>query len=137
MGGPVNFDTLFKPKTLAVIGVSLSNDRHPANVIYTKNNLRFQAEVFPVNERGGILEGETVYSRISDIPRKVDLAVIAVRAEMVPEIIGECIKSAGRISRTGWYPWRGKPTSPLLDLIVLESTPLPIWTPSSFPANEW
>ena len=89
----MNFKALFKPNTLAVIGVSLHNDRHPANVIYNKNNLRFQAEVFPVNDRGGVLQGETVYPRISDIPQKVDLAVIAVRAEMVPDIMAECIQA--------------------------------------------
>ena len=89
----MNFKALFKPKTLAVIGVSLQNDRHPANVIYNKNNLRFQAEVFPVNDRGGVLQGETVYARISDIPQKVDLAVIAVRAEGAPNIIAECIEA--------------------------------------------
>jgi acetyltransferase len=93
MEASVNFKNLFKPKTLAVIGVSLHNDRHPANVIYYKNNLRFQAEVFPVNNRGGLLQGETVYASISDVPRKVDLAVIAVRAEMVPNIMDECIRA--------------------------------------------
>lgn len=93
MEASVNFKALFKPKTLAVIGVSLHNDRHPANVIYYKNNLRFQAEVFPVNDRGGVLQGETVYACISDVPRKVDLAVIAVRAEMVPNIMAECIQA--------------------------------------------
>jgi acetyltransferase len=93
MEASVNFKNLFKPKTLAVIGVSLHNDRHPANVIYYKNNLRFQAEVFPVNDRGGLLQGETVYASISDVPRKVDLAVIAVRAEMVPNIMDECIRA--------------------------------------------
>jgi len=87
----VNLKALFKPKTLAVIGVSLTNDRHPANVIYNKNSLRFQAEVFPINDRGGTLQGEPVYARISDTPQKVDLAVIAVRAERVPDIMAECI----------------------------------------------
>lgn len=85
--------TLFKPKTLAVIGISLTNDRHPANVIYNKNNLRFQAEVFPVNDRGGIFQGKEVYPRILDIPKKVDLAVIAVRAEGVPDIMAQCIQA--------------------------------------------
>ena len=89
----MNFNALFKPKTLAVIGVSLNNDRHPANVIYYKNNLRFQADVFPVNDRGGTLQGETVYARISDIPQEVDLAVIAVRAQIVPDIMAECIEA--------------------------------------------
>ncbi len=72
------------PKTLAVVGVSLTHDRHPANVIYYKNNLRQKVKVFPVNDRGGTLQGESVYTRLSEIPEPIDLAVIATRAEQVP-----------------------------------------------------
>jgi acetyltransferase len=87
----VNLQSLFKPETLAIIGVSLSNEKHPANVIYNKNNLRLQAKVFPVNDRGGIYQGEKVYASIFDVPEKVDLAVIATRAEGVPKIMDDCI----------------------------------------------
>jgi acyl-CoA synthetase (NDP forming) len=106
----VNLKTLFKPKTLAVVGVSLTNDRHPANVIYNKNNLRFQAEVFPVNDRGGILQGEEVYPRISDIPKKVDLTVIAVRAEGVPDIMAQCIEAGvgGAVVISGGFAETGR-----------------------------
>lgn len=82
---------LFKPKTMAVIGVSLTNDRHPANVVYNKNSHRYSIKVFPVNARGGVFQNEDVFTSVSEIPQKVDLAVIAVRAEYVPDIIGECI----------------------------------------------
>ena len=106
----MNLRTLFKPKTLAVIGISLTNDRHPANVIHNKNNLRFQAEVFPVNDRGGILQGEEVYPRISDIPKKVDLAVIAVRAEGVPDIMAQCIQAGvgGAVVISGGFAETGR-----------------------------
>jgi acyl-CoA synthetase (NDP forming) len=106
----VNLKTMFKPKTLAVVGVSLTNDRHPANVIYNKNNLRFQAEVFPVNDRGGILQGEEVYPRISDIPKKVDLAAIAVRAERVPDILVQCIEAGvgGAVVISGGFAETGR-----------------------------
>jgi acetyltransferase len=106
----VNLKSLFKPKTLAVIGVSLTNDRHPANVVYNKNNLRFQAEVFPVNDRGGVLQGEPVYSRLSDIPQKVDLAVIAVRAEGVLDIMAECIEAGvgGAVVISGGFAETGR-----------------------------
>jgi acetyltransferase len=50
-----------------------------------------QAKVFPVNERGGIYQGEEVYARVLDIPEKIDLAVIATRAEVVPKIMSDCI----------------------------------------------
>ena len=87
----MNFQALFKPKTVAVIGVSLTNDRHPANVVYTKNHLRYPIKVFPVNPRGGVLGGQTVFAHISEIPEKVDLAVIAARAEQVPTILSDCV----------------------------------------------
>jgi len=89
----VNLDALFRPKTMAVIGVSLTNERHPANVIYNKNNLRLQVKVFPVNDRGGILQGEKVYPNILGVPEKIDLAVIATRAESIPTLVTECIQA--------------------------------------------
>lgn len=89
----MDFKRLFEPKTLAVIGVSRKNERHPANVIYHKNHLRYPLEVFPVSPRGGDLQGETIYRSVRDIPKQVDLAVIAVRADGVQEVLTECIES--------------------------------------------
>jgi acetate---CoA ligase (ADP-forming) len=89
----MDFSRLFEPETMAVAGVSLANDRHPANVIYHKNRLRYPVKVFPVNPRGGILQGERVFKDIREIPEPVDLAVIAVRAEHVPDTVAQCIES--------------------------------------------
>lgn len=89
----MDLNKLFKPKTLAVIGLSLTNDKHPANVVYNKNNLRLKTKIFPVNERGGLYQGEKVYSNVSDVPEKIDLAVIATRAEAVPKIIADCVQA--------------------------------------------
>lgn len=106
----MNFKTLFQPKTMAVIGVSLTHGRHPANVIYNKNHFRQQVNVFPVNERGGILQGETVYPRISEISQKVDLAVIATKADQVPGIMAECIQAhvGGAVVISGGFSERGR-----------------------------
>jgi len=81
---------------MAVVGVSLHNERHPANVIFNKISLRYPVEVFPVNPRGGTLQGEKVYRRVAEIPRRIDLVVIAVRAEHVPEILNDCIESRAK-----------------------------------------
>ncbi|HVP78056.1 MAG TPA: CoA-binding protein, partial [Thermodesulfobacteriota bacterium] len=89
----MNLRPLFHPRTLAVVGVSLSNEKHPANVIYNKNTLRLRAKVFPVNDRGGIYQGGKVYASVLDILEKVELAVIATRAERVPKILGDCIQA--------------------------------------------
>ncbi|MGD8292874.1 MAG: CoA-binding protein [Desulfobacterales bacterium] len=89
----MNLKPLFSPETIAVIGVSRTNDRHPANVIYSKLNLRYPVKVYPVNPKGGQIQRETIYADVTDIPDKIDLAVIAARAEFVPAILARCIKA--------------------------------------------
>jgi acetyltransferase len=89
----VDLKPLFSPKAIAVIGVSRSNDRHPANVIYSKLRLRYSVKVYPVNPKGGEIHRETIYPDVADIPNKIDLAVIAARAEFVPAILLSCAKA--------------------------------------------
>jgi acetyltransferase len=89
----LNLDDLFRPRTVAVIGVSMSNDRHPANVIYNKLHLRYPVKVYPINPKGGSFKRDRVYTDVKDVPSRIDLAVIAVRAEFVPQILHSCIDS--------------------------------------------
>ncbi|MFC1494747.1 CoA-binding protein [Thermodesulfobacteriota bacterium] len=106
----MNLQRMLKPKTMAVIGISLSNDRHPANIIFTKNYFRQPVKVYPVNPRGGKFHGVTVYPGISEIPDKIDLAVIAARAEFCPDILRECIKAGagGAAIISGGFAETGK-----------------------------
>ncbi len=89
----MDYRPLFNPQTIAVFGVSLTSDRHPANVIYNKLHLRYPVKVYPVNPHGGMLHRDKVYRDVSEIPIDIDLAVIAVRAEHVPGILENCIRS--------------------------------------------
>lgn len=106
----MNLQPLFAPKSLAVCGVSLANDNHPANVIYNKNLLRFPVDVYPVNPRGGTIRGEKVYTAIDQIDKPVDMAVIAVRSEHVPEILRQCIrkKVKGAVVISGGFAEAGR-----------------------------
>lgn len=87
----MSFATFFQPDSMAVIGVSTSNDLHPANVVYSKNLLRYPVNVFPVNPKGGTLLNQKIFTSITELKNKIDLALIAVRAELVPETLQECI----------------------------------------------
>jgi acetyltransferase len=63
-----------------------------------------------VNPQGGFHQGETVYRRISEIPKRIDLAVIAIRADNVPEILSECIQNqvAGAALISGGFAESGR-----------------------------
>lgn len=87
---------LFEPRTLAVIGVSASNDRHPANEVFNKSLIRYPLKVYGVNPRGGTVNGQALLPSVAAIPEPVDLAVIAVRADLVPEVISQCIAARVR-----------------------------------------
>jgi len=90
----MNLSPLFTPQSVAVVGVSASNDRHPANVIFFKNLLRYPVRTYAVNVKGGAIDGEQVFPAISAVPDNIDLAVIAVRAEFVPAVLEQCIAAA-------------------------------------------
>jgi len=89
----VDFNSLFRPKTLAVIGVSLTHDRHPAECdLSIKNNLPAEGESLPGQRQGrDILQGETVLQPFVDIPEPVDLAVIGNPRRTGTAILEECI----------------------------------------------
>jgi acetate---CoA ligase (ADP-forming) len=106
----VNFTPLFKPGSMAVAGVSLSNERHPANVIYNKIHLRYPVKVYPVNPKGGVFKRDRVYRGMEEIPGPVDLAVIAVRADLVPETLSQCIRKGvgGAVIISGGFAESGR-----------------------------
>jgi len=106
----MDYQKLFEPKTMAVIGVSMSNDSHPANVVFNKNRLRYPVEAFAVNPKGGSFHRREIFSRVSDIPEKVDLAVIAVRADLAPGVLSECIEAGvgGAVVISGGFAESGR-----------------------------
>ena len=106
----MNLDPIFKAKTMAVIGVSTHNDSHPANVIYNKNRFRYPMTVYPVNPKGGTIKREHLYRDISEVPDRIDIAVIAARADFVPAIMESCIRRnvGGAVIISGGFAEIGK-----------------------------
>ena len=83
-------DAMFAPSSVAVIGAT---DR-PGTVGRTvlENLLHgFQGEVYAVNTKHEEVLGLKAYKSIRNIPRAVDLAVLATPAATVPQLIGECV----------------------------------------------
>ncbi len=78
---------IFYPRSIAVIGASPNPDKVGYSVL--RNLLPFDGEVYPVNPNESEILGRKVYPSISSISEEVDLAVVAVPAKMVPDIIGE------------------------------------------------
>jgi len=87
----------FQPESVAVIGASSK----PGKVGYAiMSNLvlgaegqlggGFRGKVYPVNPAGGEIFRHRAYRKVGDIPDRVDLAVIAVPAAGVLDVMEEC-----------------------------------------------
>jgi len=83
-------DYIFKPKNMAIVGVSLKNPLFPGNIIYNKNLFEFPVEIYAVNKTGGSLEGKKVYSKLNEIPEKLDMAVLMISAKYIPDAMRVC-----------------------------------------------
>ncbi len=83
---------LLSPKVTAVVGVSTSNVFSPGNVIFRKLAFENALTTYPINPKGGNVEGVEVYPSITEAPDGIDLAVISVPAISVPLVLEECGK---------------------------------------------
>ncbi len=87
-----NLKNFFNPKTVAVIGAS-RNPQKIGHVIF-RNFLEedFKGEVFPINPKADELFGRKCYPSVLDVKKHIDLAIIAVPAEITPKVLEECGK---------------------------------------------
>jgi acetyltransferase len=79
---------MFAPKSIALIGAS----EKPGGVgrALTENIQSFRGRVFLVNPSHRTILGQKAFSKVSDVPEPVDLAVVATPAATVPGIVAEC-----------------------------------------------
>lgn len=81
---------ILEPQSVAVIGAS----RQPGSVGYAVlSNLlmgQFTGVIYPVNPKARSICGVRTYQSVSEIPDSVDLAIIIVRANIVPLVLEEC-----------------------------------------------
>jgi acyl-CoA synthetase (NDP forming) len=82
-----NFEYVFNPRTVAVIGASESDGFSQALM-----GTRLRDNLYLVNPKYGKLHGKRCYATVLDIEDEVDYVVIAVPAVLVPRVLGECIE---------------------------------------------
>jgi len=89
----------FEPEGVAVIGASRNTEKLGYQVVknlidggsFSLPHLRgFSGRIFPVNPRTDKILGLRCYPRVTDIPERVDLAIICIPAKFVPQAVQDC-----------------------------------------------
>ncbi|MBN1496444.1 MAG: CoA-binding protein [Spirochaetes bacterium] len=83
-------DRMFNPKSIAIVGVSSGGFSFGRSILLSHLAIGYEGTLYPVNRRGGTVEGLTAYPSIEDIPGAIDFAIIAVPAPHVPAAVEAC-----------------------------------------------
>ena len=79
----------FEPLSIAVIGASAKKGKVGHAIISNLVKFRYPGRIYPVNPKGGKIEGLTVYKNLLDVPEKVDQAVFTVPPPVILDTFRE------------------------------------------------
>ncbi len=104
----MSLNNFFNPKSISVIGAS-KNKKKFGYVIIENLIREFNGKIYPIHLKEKKILGLDCYSSVTDVKEKIDLAIIVISANMVPNIIKECSKKhikniiiiSGGFSETG------------------------------------
>ena len=83
-------DKIMKPKSVAVIGASTKPKTIGSEIMQRLRDYKFNGNIYPINPKGGMIEGFQAYTSINEVPGEVDLAVIVVNSKFVLDTIDQC-----------------------------------------------
>jgi acyl-CoA synthetase (NDP forming)/RimJ/RimL family protein N-acetyltransferase len=83
---------LLTPRSVAVIGASRGEHSVGQTVLRNLLGGDFTGPVYPVHPTANAVAGVRAYATVLDIPDDVDLAVVAVRAEAVHDVVAQCAR---------------------------------------------
>ncbi|MGH3758942.1 acetate--CoA ligase family protein [Actinophytocola sp.] len=83
---------MFNPQTVAVVGASenVGYGGYGGRVVRNLVRAGFTGHIVPVSPKYEEVQGLKAYRDIRDVPLPVDLAVLVVRAEIIPDIMRAC-----------------------------------------------
>ncbi|MFA6322895.1 MAG: acetate--CoA ligase family protein [Candidatus Buchananbacteria bacterium] len=84
-----SLDIFFHPKSVAIIGASTEKDKVGNDILLNIKN-SYSGKIFPVNPKDSNIEGIKCFSSILEIKENVDLAIIAIPAKLVLDVLKQC-----------------------------------------------
>lgn len=91
-----SLEPFFRPSSVAVIGASRDPGSIGHRLLKNLIAMGFNGPVYPVNPKADVVASIPAYPSVKDIPRPVDLAVIAVPQPVVLQVVEECAEKGVR-----------------------------------------
>ncbi|GAA4416137.1 6-carboxyhexanoate--CoA ligase [Advenella faeciporci] len=83
-------DVFFSANAVAVIGASDDVTKIGGRPIQFLLKYGYKGQVYPINPRGGMIQGLQAYTSIGELPGRADMAVLAVPASATVQALKDC-----------------------------------------------
>ncbi len=83
-------DKIMRPKSIAVVGASTKEHTIGSDILKRLQDYKFNGKIYPINPKGGMIEGLQAYTSVLEVPCEIDLAVIVVNAKFVLDTVDQC-----------------------------------------------
>jgi acetyl coenzyme A synthetase (ADP forming)-like protein len=83
-------ETLFNPRSIAVVGASSTKGKLGNDVMRNLIDSGFEGRIYPINPKAGEILGHKAFRSVRDIAGDVDVAVIVIPAKFVLPVVEEC-----------------------------------------------
>ena len=85
-----DFSRLINPRAIAVVGASSDLTRIGGQPLKLLSEYGYQGKVYPVNPRHKQINGLDCHPDVASVPKPCDVALVALAAPRVPEVIAQC-----------------------------------------------
>lgn len=85
-----SIERFFNPRSVAIIGASRRQDTIGQTLVRNLVTGAYTGRVYVVNPTAAAVSGMPAYKSVNDIPDDVDVAIVAVPAEAVPDVVLDC-----------------------------------------------
>lgn len=103
-------DAIFKPRSIAITGASDKKARLGNMLLYNFIDIGYDGKLYPINPDEETVRGLKSYASLKDIDGPVDLLVVSLHPDKVPQVIEEAVEKdvRGAIIFTSGYREQGE-----------------------------
>jgi len=84
-----NLRSFFSPEGVAIIGASVNTSKLSHGIFRNLLTFGYTGEVYPVNPSASEILGKKCYASIGDVPNPIDLAVIILPSQVIPQTLAD------------------------------------------------
>lgn len=88
----MNLDRIFKAKSIAIYGASTNPEKIGSIIFYNLISSEYEGRIYPINPKYEKINGYKCYKDAASIKDNVDLAIMAIPAEFILDVLADCHK---------------------------------------------